>query len=181
MIFFGYLVSLGKFLSSLRALSPLLKHICLFTLQKTFSQPAQNRGWPKQLQFIVFFFHTDVISNAFCITSGERLESPGLQGLLKTSSSSLGWSRVFVSVTSYFPTLIGTVKVPQILYATTCKFIFLLFLPWQSSVVFSLLLINYVCLRVTEVKIDHSEELCKLFTCFVTWSCYFFFFFFSDK
>lgn len=49
------LVSLGKFLLSLWALSPLLKSICFFTLQKTFSQPAQNRGCPKQLHFIVFF------------------------------------------------------------------------------------------------------------------------------
>lgn len=110
--FVGYLVSLGKFLSNLQTLSPLLKYICFFTPQKTFPQPAQNRGCPKQLHFILF--HTDVISKAFCSTSGEHLEPPGLQVLLKISSSSLGWcSRLFsVSVTSYFPTLISIVKVP---------------------------------------------------------------------
>lgn len=52
-------------------------------------------------------------------------------------------------------------------------FFFKRFLPWASRAVFFPLPIKYVCLRVAEVIIGHSEELCKLFTCLVTWSCRF--------
>lgn len=60
--------------------------------------------------------------------------------------------------------------VPQLVYL----FFFLnFFFPWASRAVFSLLPIKYVCLRVAEVIIGHSEELCKLITGLVTWSCCF--------
>lgn len=114
----------------------------------------------------------------FASPRGNTLSHLAYRTFLKTTSSSLAWySKLFsVSVTSYFPTLISIVKVPA---DFMCHNLFMyyffkkMFFPWASRAVFSLLPIKYVCLRVAEVIIDHSEEFCKLMTGFVTWSCCF--------
>lgn len=67
----GDLTSLGETLPNLQASLVLVKCICCFILQQTFSQPAQTMEGTKQLQCCS---DKDVISKGLYVTSGEHLE-----------------------------------------------------------------------------------------------------------
>lgn len=164
------LVSLWKFLSSLWALSPFLKSICLFTLQKTFSQPAQNRDCPKQLHFIVFFSYRCHLKGFLHHFRGTPCATR-FAGLVKDL---LFFLRIMFQIVFYFCHILFSY--PNQYSQSACRFympqlvnlFFYCFCHGHQELFFSLLPINYVCLRVAEVIIGHSEELCKIFTCFVT-------------
>lgn len=108
---------------------------------------------------------------------GNALSHPAYRTCVKDLLSSLRmiFQVVFCSCHILFPTLISTVKEPA---DFICHNLFIFFFFQKVFALgikscFFPLPIKYVCLRVAEVIIGHSEELCKLFTCLVTWSCRF--------
>lgn len=152
-----HLASLGEFLSHPQASPSLLKYICFFTLQKTFSQPAHSSGCTKQLYCCLVIFTNVSSQRIFTSPQGNTLSTLAYRMLVKDFFLPRMMFQIvfcFCHILFFYP----KIKMPA---DFICHSLFIFFFSKNVSAM-SNLPIEYVCLRVAEVIIGHSEDFCKL-------------------